>query len=314
MNEDHPTRKTIAVLAELTIDGSLSGAEIWELADFLNNNKDCRENWPGSLIFPLLANAYADGELSKDEMRTLAQMIANVEREWFWRSETSNLPAEQLSPGATPDFLDMTVPVRTRSAREYDPDTAFKALPPQHGRSTKRDSLFEKSGKKTYVLKSFKQFSMIPALPAVKCRMLIQSHTGSGEEYGVDLYEHTCTCPDWAASRYSANFGSINRACKHIAEAFLSLKHPLPGWLTAVFEDCIRRNHGTSPDANWFVLQLSKNIAVALAGSSNPWVNVYAPSGGHYERFGYNKEEDRWSYGNKPHLSRKIADFISERF
>lgn len=116
MNEDHPTRKTIALLAALTIDGSLSGTEIWELADFLNNNKDCRENWPGSVIFPLLANAYADGELSKDEMRTLAQMIANVEREWFWRSETSNLPAEQLSPGATPDFLDMTVPVRTRSA------------------------------------------------------------------------------------------------------------------------------------------------------------------------------------------------------
>jgi hypothetical protein len=314
MNDDHPTRRTIEFLAERTVDGSLSGTEIWELANFLNTNKECREHWPGSLLFPLLSDAYADGGLSTDEMKLAAQTIANIEREWAWRWETGNMPGERLSLGGTISLENSSISVKTRPVAEYDPGAAFNALKQQPTGVKKHSSLVEENGKKSYLLKPLKQYSSIPRLPTVKCKMIIQSHSESGGEYEVDLNEHTCTCADWASARYLAEVGAVNRACKHIAEAFLKLKEPLPEWLSAVFEECVRRNRGTRPEDEWFILQLSKKNATAIAGSSNPWVNVYSPSEGLYERFGYNKEEDRWSYARKPRLSRRIAEFIGMHF
>jgi hypothetical protein len=313
MNEEHPTRRTINFLAQLTIDGSLSGHEIWELANFLNNNNDCRGHWPGSLLFPLMSEVYADGDLSSDEMKVLAQTIANIEREWAWRWETGNLPGERLSLSVTLSPEQSNASIETRTT-QYDPATAFQHFSSQRQKPPRAESLMEENGKKTYVLKPPEQFLNVPKLPRVKCKMAVQSRTGSGEEYEVDLNEHSCTCGDWASVRHLVDVGAVNRACKHIAKAFLKLKEPLPKWLSAVFEECVRRNRGTGPEEKWFILQLSKNNATALAGSSNPWVNVYSPSSGLYERFGYNKEEDRWSYGRKPRLSKKIAEFAAMNF
>ena len=86
----NPTEKTIAYLRTLTFDGYLSSDEVWSLARFLNQNEECQSTWPGTLLTPLLGDAFEDGTLSQSEMNALAEAISNIEHEWMSRVSTEN--------------------------------------------------------------------------------------------------------------------------------------------------------------------------------------------------------------------------------
>lgn len=82
----NPTERTIAFLRTLTLDQVLTAEEVWSLAKFLNDHPECQESWPGDLLGSMLRSAFDDGQLSEEEMVTLARTLSDIEAEWLARN------------------------------------------------------------------------------------------------------------------------------------------------------------------------------------------------------------------------------------
>ena len=51
-----------------------------------------------------------------------------------------------------------------------------------------------------------------------------------------------------------------------------------------------------------YSLEVPEVGTVYLSASHSDWINVYIKSDDTFDRFGYNTEEDRWAYGERPVL------------
>ncbi len=74
--------KTILYLRKLTMDGFLTGDEVWALGKFFVENPECAKVWPGTVLEPMLESAFDDAILTEEEMRAIAETIGSVEEEW----------------------------------------------------------------------------------------------------------------------------------------------------------------------------------------------------------------------------------------
>ncbi|MBL6765050.1 MAG: hypothetical protein ISQ14_08840 [Verrucomicrobiae bacterium] len=72
---------TLQMIRKITDDGVLCEQEVWDLAEYLNENPDARVNWPGSELFPLLHQVFEDGILSQDEMAQMAGVLSDIEHQ-----------------------------------------------------------------------------------------------------------------------------------------------------------------------------------------------------------------------------------------
>jgi hypothetical protein len=70
------------IIEKVAEDGELTYKEIYQLAKWLNDNKDGRQTWPASQFFPLLKSVLADGKIEKSEAQAVGQLIQKVRREW----------------------------------------------------------------------------------------------------------------------------------------------------------------------------------------------------------------------------------------
>jgi hypothetical protein len=96
----NPTQRTIGFLRTLTADGLLSTDEVWSLGKFFQDNPACQNEWPGTLLYPMLGSAFDDNQLSDEEMEVLASTIASIEQEWTEKhphKEGSSEPLKTLS-------------------------------------------------------------------------------------------------------------------------------------------------------------------------------------------------------------------------
>jgi hypothetical protein len=121
------TLETMRFLRSLTNDGELTGEEVWSLARWLMQHRSAWDAWPGKLLVEPLAAAFEDEQLSLEEMRSLAQLLSQIEHEWasqFKRQGSTRpvapLPNRSATPlpggrGCDPAFLlpslDIKVPV-----------------------------------------------------------------------------------------------------------------------------------------------------------------------------------------------------------
>lgn len=95
----NPTGKTIAFLRTLTADGLLTGEEVWSLAEFFNQNKPCAEDWPGTILVPMLSSTFDDASTSDEEMEVLASTISSIEQEWATKNPLPKTAApENITP------------------------------------------------------------------------------------------------------------------------------------------------------------------------------------------------------------------------
>lgn len=79
----------------------------------------------------------------------------------------------------------------------------------------------------------------------------------------------------------------------------------------AFIDDHWERDRGTVPQDDW-VLEVVNGKPVLYGHSEGkPWVNVFAPQGSFYQRYGFNKEERRWSYGESP---KGFAKYFRQKF
>lgn len=135
----------------------------------------------------------------------------------------------------------------------------------------------------------------------------VESQSESDVVYSVDLTGPSCDCPAWERSRSHLPRGSLSRCCKHVIDALHRVRPRggWPGWLDTFVE------YGWQPNSakEWFVVDIRERAALFSIGG-NDWCDVFAFSGGIYQRFGYNVVESRWSYENEPTGARKIEDAI----
>ena len=56
-------------------DGEISGDEAYGLASWLNENREACFHWPGNELVPLLKEIWADGKVTKTELRQLGRAL-----------------------------------------------------------------------------------------------------------------------------------------------------------------------------------------------------------------------------------------------
>ncbi len=246
---------------------------------------------PTRQLFAVCRSLTADGELSVDEAWLLADWLNhNPEACECW-------PGDELAELLSQAFADGKISVGE-----------LRALGRKLVAIEKKASKIEAAEDVDLAIEGFdSSFALLPSVPVV---VQVPSSSGSGR-YSVDLGVASCTCPDWAGHRSRRKPLDLGRCCKHVALALSKVagRDGWPAWLGAVVSDCRSRSGGLNPLDSWHVCKV-RDREVLFSVGSGPWCNVYAQREDYWTRFGYNREEDRWSYGDRPYLSRTIAEAI----
>ncbi|MGK0196791.1 MAG: hypothetical protein ACI91J_000051 [Yoonia sp.] len=79
--EKQPHQPTLRFIHRITSDGIMEKGEIWDLAAFLNEDREARHDWPGSVLWETLNNVFDDGEVSPEEMAALGSILRDIENE-----------------------------------------------------------------------------------------------------------------------------------------------------------------------------------------------------------------------------------------
>lgn len=254
-----PQDRTLELIGRITEDGILSTEEVYELAEFLNENEDACHVWPGDLLHTLLHKVFEDGVLSDEEMEELGTTIQGIEKE----------------------------------AAESDEQTVWEEAPSQDGTPT---------------------YDLTPMVSATIAGKIAAGKDKEGEKYEADLENLTCTCEDWQTNRSHLPEGSPGRLCRHLVSELNAEKESLPD-VNAVFSwllgERTQRGKGTHPVEFWNLLVMDEGTCLVAFGASK-WAHVMIPiEEAVYDRFGFNFEERRWSYGRKPMGFQPVKEYIN---
>jgi hypothetical protein len=76
--EARPHLETLRTIRRITADGVLTMEEVWDLAGFLNEDRDARSQWPGNVLWPTLESIFDDGVVDDEEMEVLGAMLSDI--------------------------------------------------------------------------------------------------------------------------------------------------------------------------------------------------------------------------------------------
>jgi hypothetical protein len=145
----------------------------------------------------------------------------------------------------------------------------------------------------------------------------IESYSDENTVYKASISEMTCTCPDFKKYRKGVPVNDPRRACKHLYGVMEdnSLLSDLSELALSILESPSKNKHLTT-------VKLSSGNEVSICHGGNEWVDVFTrkrrkgDSGGlysgKYDRFGFNINEQRWSYGDGPPGAREIKSILSQ--
>ena len=144
----------------------------------------------------------------------------------------------------------------------------------------------------------------------------IESYSDEDIIYNVSVSEMTCTCPDFTKHRKSAPVSDPRRACKHLYGVMEE-----NDLLSSMSELALAILESPSKNKTLTTVKLSSGNEVSICHGRNEWVDVFTrkrrkgDSGGRYtgkyDRFGYNVNEQRWSYGDGPPGAKEIKSILS---
>ena len=236
-----------------------------------------------------------DGELSGDEIYGLAEWLNNHREACFhWPGDLLVQPLQDVWADGKINKTELRTISRVllRIRKEWG------KLQKQEAAERMKEFIA------TTAMNFDPRYAQLPSVPLV---LQIKSQSEKGLKYQVDLSEPSCTCPDWLGGRRNISVGSLTRCCKHILTAFIQIEPDCgwPGWLGAFF------NSGwpPHPHQSWSVLSLGRSYAL-ISSPAKGWANAFVKGNEGYDRFGYNIEERRWSYGIAPPGCRAIAKLL----
>ena len=150
-------------------------------------------------------------------------------------------------------------------------------------------------------------------------RLTFPSMSEPGVAYHVDLAAYTCTCPDWVKLRGNFPSRDFKRACKHIVALLLQRDggHQLNDLMYTFLGELLG---GVPTNCTWIVAQVDGFDVLIVAREGNSWLDIVTVTPKPrqrrpYQRFGFNRDERRWSYGRRPRnaaLIRRIIDDLPE--
>jgi hypothetical protein len=246
-----------ALFDAILADGEVSSDELYSLAEWLNANPAACDLWPGNLLVEPLQAMWSDGKCGKMEIRAFVRLMGSIRREWN-RRESERMKLEGIAQ--------MNLQISS-AARTFDP---WK--------------------------------TNIPSIAIVIPR---RSETDRSVTYQVDLSGPSCTCLDWTGKRYKSHPQTVQRCCKHILSAFASIapEDGWPYWLDFISEGPFPVN----PTAIAIIVAVNGAPALVSISKALPWSDVIAPDGDQYSRYGFNRVQDRWAYGDEPENADEIA-------
>jgi len=254
-----PQDRTLTLIGRITEDGVLSTEEVYELAEFLNENEDACQVWPGDILHKLLLQVFEDGKLSDDEMEELGTVIRGIEKEASEAEEqTTWEPAS--SDGSTPTY------------------------------------------------------DIIPMIAPTIAGKQVSGKDSDGEKFQADLGELICSCEDWQKNRNHLPEDCPGRLCRHLIAELNREKASLPdvnavmSWLLG---ERTQRGKGMHPVEFWNLLLMDEGTCLVAFGASK-WSHIMVPIDEEvHDRFGYNFDECRWSYGRKPMGFQPMKEYVN---
>ena len=73
------SRQLIEFCRTLKLDGDISDEDAWELGNYLNENPECCDEWPGDELAPLISKIFENGSVSETELKQLASKLVSIE-------------------------------------------------------------------------------------------------------------------------------------------------------------------------------------------------------------------------------------------
>ena len=73
------SRQLIEFCRTLTLDGDISDEDAWELGNYLNENPECCDEWPGDELASLISKIFENGSVSESELKQLASKLVLIE-------------------------------------------------------------------------------------------------------------------------------------------------------------------------------------------------------------------------------------------
>jgi len=141
----------------------------------------------------------------------------------------------------------------------------------------------------------------------IEAKTYVSSSTGGGD-YEVNADSVTCQCPDFYKRRKDFAMSDPRRLCKHLMTIVASdniddVHH------AAIFQNLQEKGLGY-PLGQKFSSKIRGRQVTAFIGPdpNHPWVNVFVES----DEYGYNIQEDRWSYGNEPPAPKTTEIWINK--
>ncbi|MFN8179278.1 MAG: hypothetical protein U0167_15205 [bacterium] len=142
------------------------------------------------------------------------------------------------------------------------------------------------------------------------------SESVPGKQYAVNIYQMTCTCPDFAKRRSVFQRLDARRMCKHLASR-LEEKCGVAELGQPAYA-VVRTAARYGPSGAYKVVFLGPHSFLVMASAGKEWMSVivrgeWPPQADRFKNyaFGYSLIERRWSYGRAPRAHKEIAEFLN---
>lgn len=123
----------------------------------------------------------------------------------------------------------------------------------------------------------------------------------SDKKYTVNLFEQTCTCGDFVKSeKLKYQKGDIRRFCKHLMQSYRT-DFNLKG-LSSLQKFWIENQFPIKENVKSITIASLENPVIVNYDNINDWWNIFLIQKGQvYEKYGYDPNEERFAYDEKPH-------------
>lgn len=73
--------ETLRMIRRVTADGVLDLDEVYDLAHFLNECREARNSWPGTILWETMQSIFDDGEVTDEEQQALGDILVGIAAE-----------------------------------------------------------------------------------------------------------------------------------------------------------------------------------------------------------------------------------------
>ena len=77
------SRHLIDFCRTLTLDGDISDEDAWELGNYLNENPELCDEWPGNELVTLISKIFENSSVTESELKQLASKINSIENKFI---------------------------------------------------------------------------------------------------------------------------------------------------------------------------------------------------------------------------------------